>query len=93
MFAEDLDVFLQDFGVVCTSGGVTFQGLLDEADRLVQMQRVNVSAREYELTFITDAVVLRREQTLTVAGKAYTVRQAPQQIDDGAFSTVLISPA
>lgn len=92
MFAEDLGVFLQDFGLVCTSGGVTFQGLLDEADRLVQMQRVNVSAREYELTFITDAVVLRREQALTVGGKPYTVRQAPQQIDDGAFSTVLISP-
>lgn len=92
MFAEDLDVFLADFGVDCVSEGTTFRGLLDEADRLLQMQRVSISAREYDLTFVTGAVTLRREQALTVAGRAYTVRQAPQQIDDGAFSTVLITP-
>ncbi len=92
MFAEDLEVFLADFGLDCLADGVTFRGLLDEADRLVQMQRISVSADEYELTYLTGAVKLRREQLVTVGGRNFVVRELPQQIDDGAFSRATISP-
>lgn len=88
---EDLDAFLADFGVPCMADGVQFLGLLDQPDELVQLQRVSLHSRQYELTYITDRVALTRDQAVTVAGQAYTVREAPRQLDDGAFSRVLIS--
>ncbi len=42
MIAEGLDVFLADFGVVCTSGGQTFKGLLDTPDETLNMGGVNI---------------------------------------------------
>lgn len=88
---EDLDAFLADFGVPCVADGVQFLGLLDQPDELVQLQRVSLQSRQYELTFITDRVTLHRDQAVTVAGQTYKVREAVRQLDDGAFSRVLIS--
>jgi hypothetical protein len=89
--AEDFDAFLADFGVACVAGAVTFMGVLDQPDELVEFQRANAHSREYELTYRTAVATLTRGQTLTVAGVAYTVREAPRQVDDGAFSRVLLS--
>ena len=47
--------------------------------------------RQYELTYVTDSVTLTRGTAVTVAGVSYQVREAPRQLDDGAFSAVLLS--
>jgi hypothetical protein len=90
-FDEDLEAFLEDFGVPCQAGAVDFTGLLDQPDELMQLQRASAHSRQYELTYITASVPLTRDQAVTVKGAAYTVREAPRQVDDGAFSRVLLS--
>jgi len=90
-FEEDPSVFLEDMGLPCVAGATTFLGLLDQPDELMQLQRVNVHSRQYELTYLTAAVALARDQAVTVNGSAYTVREAPRQVDDGVFSRVLLS--
>ncbi|WP_428421962.1 head-tail joining protein [Methylibium sp.] len=95
-FDEDLDAFLAEFGVPCTFGGTPFLALLDQPDQLMDLQRVQAHSRQYELTFRTDAAALVRDMAGTVERPkgvftAYTVREAPRQVDDGAFSKVLIS--
>ena len=90
-FEEDLEAFLEDFGKPCQAGAVAFTALLDQPDELMQLQRASVHSRQYELTYITTAVSLARDQAVTVNGAPYTVREAPRQIDDGAFSRVLLT--
>lgn len=90
-FAEDLSVFLADFGVPCIAGAAQFMGLLDQPDQLLDLQRASAHSRQYELTYRTAQAVLVRDQAVTVNGGAYTVREAPRQVDDGAFSRVLLT--
>lgn len=91
MFAEDLDVFLADFGVPCQAGATAFVALLDQPDEVMDVGRAAGVSRQYQLTYRTDAVTLTRNQAVTVNGVAHTVREAPKQLDDGAFSQVLTS--
>lgn len=90
---DDLPILLADFGVQCSYDGVQFKALLDEPDVIVQLQHADGHSRQYQLTYITSAVAPRRNQPITVGGQAYTVRQAPEQLSDGAFSRVMLSKA
>jgi hypothetical protein len=90
-FAEDLDVFLADFGVPCIAGAAQFMALLDQPDEVLDLQRVSVQSRQFELTYRTDAATLTRGQALTVDGTAYTVREAARQVGDGKFSRCILS--
>lgn len=90
-FAEDLDVFLADFGVPCIAGAQQFVGLLDQPDELLTFPRADAHSRQYELTYRGDKASLSRDQAVSVNGVAFTVREAPRQVDDGAFSRVLLS--
>lgn len=90
-FTEDLDVFLADMGVACVFGASSFKGLLDQPDEILSLPRADAHSRQYELTYITSQATLTRGQAGTVGGVAYTVREAPRQVDDGAFSAVLLS--
>lgn len=91
MITEDLAVFLADFGLPCVAGGVSFLGLLDQPDELLELQRASAHSRQYELKYCTADVTLARDASLTVNGVAYTVREAPRQVDDGAFSRALLT--
>lgn len=90
-FTEDTAAFLADWGRPCQAGAVSFTGMLDQPDELMQLQRASVHSRQYELTYRTSDVELQRSDAVTVDGQAYTVREAPRQVDDGAFSRVLLS--
>lgn len=85
-FAEDLDVFLADFGVPCIAGSAQFMALLDQPDEVLDLQRVSVQSRQFEITYRTDAATLTRGEAVTVDGTAYTVREAARQVGDGKFS-------
>lgn len=93
---EDLDAFLADWGVICSTASTPqFLGMVDQPDQLMDLQRVSAHSRQYELTYVTSSVSLARDMPVTVtegpAAGSYTVREAPRQVDDGAFSTVLLS--
>lgn len=88
---ENLDMFLADFGVPCFFGATSFMALLDEPAQLLDLTRATVHSIEYEITYKTSAVTLSRAQAGTVDGVAYTVREAPRLLDDGAFSRCLLS--
>ncbi|GLT20789.1 hypothetical protein GCM10007933_02410 [Zoogloea oryzae] len=93
MIAEGLDVFLADFGVVCTSGGQTFKGLLDTPDETLNMGGVNILSTMYVCTVKTDdatAAGLVSGCAIAVGGVAYLVRDV-LLVDDGAFSHVTLS--
>lgn len=91
MFAERPELFLRNFGELCLAKGAQFLGLLDQPDAIQQMQRVRVHTREYELTYISEVVSLSVGDSVSVNGSPYTVREAPRQLDDGAFSVALLT--
>lgn len=88
---EDLDAFLADFGLPCVAGVVSFTGILDQPDEVLNLTHADALSREYDLTYKTAAVTLTRGGALTVDGVAFTVREAPRQIDDGAFTRARLS--
>jgi len=89
-WTEDPTDFLDDFGVTVTANGTTGLGILDMPGEYVADGRV-----------ITNEYLLRAEaskfgsvtygDSMTVAGVAYEVREAPLLVDDGVFCLVLLT--
>ena len=80
---EDLSGFFNDFGVSCTAGAVTALGILDMPTQVLAGDRV--LSTDYTLTAkASDFGSLLYGDSITVAGVAYTVREA-RLIDDGAI--------
>ena len=83
---EDLNVFLDDFGVSCTAGAVTALGLLDMPTQVVAGEMVLTT--DYTLTArFADFGGLVYGDSITVAGLIYQVREV-RQLDDGAFCEI-----
>jgi len=80
---EDLDIFLADFGVSCTAGSTTANGILDMPSQVISDGMVLTT--DYTLTARASAFgSLIRGDSITVDGTAYTVRET-MLIDDGKF--------
>jgi riboflavin synthase alpha subunit len=80
---EDLSGFFNDFGVSCTAGAVTALGILDMPTQVLAGDQV--LSTDYTLTAkASDFGSLLYGDSITVAGVAYTVREA-RLIDDGAI--------
>jgi len=80
---EDLDIFLEDFGVTCTSGATTAQGILDMPSQVISDGMVLTT--DFTLTARATAFgALVRGSSITVDGLTYTVRET-MLIDDGNF--------
>ena len=80
---EDLDIFLADFGVSCTAGATTANGILDMPSQVISDGMVLTT--DYTLTARTSAFGgLIRGDSITVDGTAYTVRET-MLLDDGKF--------
>lgn len=90
-FVEDLQPFLADFGVPCVFGAQQFLALLDQPDEIKELPWAAGHTRQYTITYRTDQATLKRDDVGTVDGVAYTVREAPKQVDDGAFTKALLS--
>lgn len=93
MLTENPDVFLQDFGVMCSSGGRAFMGLLDTPDETLNMGGINLISTMYVLAVKSTDVAQSAIVTgsaITVGGKPYVVRDVLQQ-DDGVFSNLTLS--
>jgi len=81
MITEDLDVFLNDFGVSCTAGAVTALGILDMPSQV--LANGMVLSTDYTLTAkASDVGTLTRGSSITVDAVAYTVREV-MLMDDG----------
>jgi hypothetical protein len=80
---EDLNLFLDDFGVSCTAGAVTALGILDIPSQIISGDMV--LSTDYSLTArAADFGGLKYGDSITVATIAYQVRET-RLIDDGAF--------
>ena len=92
VFEAPASQFLADFGVdLVGPGAVGFRALLDQPDDLLSLGDVNAISRQYSASFATADITLTRGDTVTQGAVAYTVREKPRQIGDGAFSQVLLS--
>lgn len=88
--SEDLDQFLNDFGLSCTAGAVTALGILDMPGRILSADGMVIST-DYSLTAkASDFGSLVYGDSITVAGIVYTVREA-LLIDDGAFCEISLT--
>lgn len=88
-FTEDLSLFLSDFGVTVTSGGVTGSGILDMPTQVIADGMVLTT--EYRLTTKTSEFGgLLYGAAITVDGVNYQVREA-MKIDDGEFSELMLT--
>jgi hypothetical protein len=80
---EDLDIFLADFGVSCTAGATTANGILDMPSQVISDGMVLTT--DYTLTArASNFGSLIRGDSITVDGASYTVRET-MLIDDGKF--------
>jgi hypothetical protein len=85
---EDLDIFLADFGVSCTAGAVTANGILDMPSQILSDGMV--LSTDYTLTArASNFGTLIRGSSITVDGTAYTVRET-MLIDDGKFVQIAL---
>jgi hypothetical protein len=88
VITEDLNLFLDDFGVAVTAGAITAKGILDMPGQVIADGMVITT--DYSLLVRTaDFGGLLYGDIITVNGTAYTVREA-RRLDDGAFSEVLL---
>lgn len=87
--AEDLDLFLNDFGVAVSFGSATAKGILDMPTEIIAGGMVLNT--DYQLTFKTTALAgLGYQSSITVDGAAYVVREV-RALDDGKFSVAFMS--
>ena len=85
---EDLDIFLADFGVSCTAGAVTANGILDMPSQILSDGMV--LSTDYTLTArASNFGSLIRGNVITVDSVAYTVRET-LLIDDGKFVQIAL---
>ena len=85
---EDLDIFLADFGVSCTAGAVTANGILDMPSQILTDGMV--LSTDYTLTArASNFGSLIRGNSITVDSVAYTVRET-MLIDDGKFVQIAL---
>ena len=85
---EDLDIFLADFGVSCTAGAVTANGILDMPSQILSDGMV--LSTDYTLTArASNFGNLIRGNSITVDSVAYTVRET-MLIDDGKFVQIAL---
>ena len=88
MITEDLDLFLEDFGVICTAGAVTAKGILDMPSQVVADGMVLTT--DYKVTCRASVFgALKYGDSITVDGAAYTVREN-MLIDDGKFCEIML---
>jgi hypothetical protein len=91
-FAADQSAFLADFGQdFAKAGGGTFRAILDQPDDVVNAGGVGSVSRQYQLTYATNDATLTRDDIVTSCGANYKLREPPMQIDDGAFTQVMVS--
>ena len=89
-WTEDPTDFLDDFGVTVTANGTTGLGILDMPGEYVADGRVITN--EYLLRAQTSKFgSVTYGDSMTVAGVAYEVREAPLLVDDGVFCLVLLT--
>jgi hypothetical protein len=80
---EDLNLFLDDFGVSCTAGAISALGILDMPTQVLAGEMV--LSTDYTLTArASDFGGLLYGAAITVGGVNYSVRET-RQLDDGAF--------
>jgi len=85
---EDLGIFLADFGVSCTAGAVTANGILDMPSQILSDGMV--LSTDYTLTAkATNFGTLIRGDSITVDSVAYTVRET-MLIDDGKIVQIAL---
>ena len=85
---EDLDIFLADFGVSCTAGAVTANGIRDMPSQILSDGMV--LSTDYTLTArASNFGTLIRGSSITVDSVAYTVRET-MLIDDGKFVQIAL---
>ncbi|MGL4576367.1 MAG: head-tail joining protein [Burkholderiaceae bacterium] len=88
---EDLDSFVQDFGVPCVFGAQQFIGVYDAPGELDDFGERRVHSVQHQLRYISAQATLARGISGTVGGQAFTVREAALPVGDGKFSTVLLT--
>jgi hypothetical protein len=89
MVTEDLDAFLNDFGVTVTAGAVTSIGILDSPDDLLG-GNLAIST-EYRLTVkSSDFGSLKSGDDISVDSVSFKVRHFRLN-DDGKFGTATLS--
>lgn len=85
---EDLNVFLDDFGVSCTAGAISALGILDMPSQIISGDMV--LSTDYTLTCrAADFGGLLYGDGITVGGVNYQVRET-RKIDDGAFVEIAL---
>jgi len=89
VLSENLDAFLTDFGVPVTDGTTATTGILEMPSEIIAGGMVITT--DYSLTIKSNVYPsLKYNDSLTVNGAAYTVREVRAQ-DDGQFSIVYLS--
>lgn len=91
-FAEDLSVFFStaEFAHQATWGAQTAAVLLEQPTEDILGGRAQ--SNEYEVTLPTAAFPgINRNDTITIGGESYQVREKPRLVGDGALKAISVS--
>lgn len=88
MIQEDLDIFLEDFGVSCTAGAITALGIPNMPGEMVAGGRV-ISIEHSITAKSSDFGGLLYGDSITVDGQSYKVHDN-LPIEDGAFCQIAL---
>lgn len=86
--SEDLDLFLQDFGVPVEHNCKKGLGILDTPDQIFIDGQI--SSTMYQLTYKTSDFPLKYDDPITVNSVSYKVKDT-LKMDDGSFSKVMLA--
>lgn len=92
-FAGLSDLFVADFGAPCSKGGRVFRGIFDAPDELISLGSTGQISTDYSLLIKTadfEALGFATGDILKVNGTSYRARE-PMQMDDGAFTRVMLT--
>jgi hypothetical protein len=86
--AEDLSVYLADFGQACTLAGASVRAIVDTESAL---QLDVLTEGPSALLSSTDAASAAPAQAFVAGGVSYTVRQVSKEPPDGAFTRLVLA--
>ena len=88
-FVEDLSIFLGDFGLPVVAGANSGLGILDMPGEYVLNDRA-INNHHVLMTESLKFGGLSYNDSLTVNGLMYRVREGPLKLSDGAFCAILL---
>ncbi len=89
-FAEDIDLFLRDFGVTCSHDGTEFPAIYDQPGSQTDLGGVAIVVTERSILYNPATLTLDADDTVNVDGTDYRVSSDTAEPPDGKLRRAIL---